>query len=134
MTPTVFVAQSPDDVYIKIQLQEGMDRPLCPTSYDELVEVTHKYVSIRAVCFTDEVVIYKALLKLSLPVVESLSVVQWQSEAVVVLTLRKQDAPSFWGEIITESIDGELKLGVYTQVWKQFKDQMADYRQSQDEL
>ena len=25
VTPTVFVAQSPDDVYIKIQLQEGMD-------------------------------------------------------------------------------------------------------------
>lgn len=59
---------------------------------------------------------------------------EWQNESTVVLTLKKQDGPSFWGEIITESLEGELKLGLYTQVWKQFKDYMSDYRQSQDEL
>lgn len=48
-----------------------MDSLLCPVSYDELVEVTYRYISVRAVCFSDPVVIYKAKLKLSAPVVEA---------------------------------------------------------------
>ena len=57
MAPIVFEAQSPTDVYLKVLLQNSTSDVTCGASYDELVELSHRFASLQATCFENETAI-----------------------------------------------------------------------------
>ena len=60
MAPIVFEAQSPTDIYLRVVFKNSTSDVACSASYDELVELSHKFVSLQATCFEhEEAVKYK---------------------------------------------------------------------------
>lgn len=87
--------------------------------------MSHRYVSVQAVCFeltaksdtdsgdsNESVLTYKTMFKLARGVNEPESIVKWEDEGTLTLQLRKEDAPSYWPVLIETAMgDNELKVG-----------------------
>ena len=95
-----------------------MDGAPCKRSFDEFVEISNEYVSAQAVCFEgeDQIQGFKSMFSLAASVVESQSLVKWEDEGTLILTLRKADAPIYWDEIIKEPKN--MQVGLWNHMHK----------------
>ena len=131
--PLIYQAQSLNDIFIMFKLQaEPLDTG-CPASFDEILEVSHQFVSLAATCYDfeastqmeDAVIMYKSVFKLDRGVVESQSTGQWIDESTFELRLRKEDAPSYWPSIILHAVDeSDLRVGIWNSQQRKFNEQL----------
>ena len=63
---------------------------------------------------------FKSMFSLAGSVDESKSLVKWEDEGTLILTLRKAEAPIYWDTIIKEPT--RMKVGLWNHMHKQWKD------------
>ena len=89
-----------------IKLHEEMDTPECKLSFDREVVIEEDRVRVQAYCFegenkirifdTDEIHLKKKI-------VPEKSSYEWRGDGKIILTLRKENAPSFWKYLLSDA-------------------------------
>lgn len=101
-TPMVYQAQSPDDIHLRVKLQENSDDFECGAArtFDKKIEMSEdgKKVFVSAICFENEKDIkhYQREIELAGEFIPRESSIEQESEASFHFTLKKKDGPSYW--------------------------------------
>ncbi|TNV84627.1 hypothetical protein FGO68_gene12041 [Halteria grandinella] len=128
--PVVYWAQSTEDLLIMIRLHELLDTPDCRESFERETVIEDDRIRVQAYCYTseDDIKLFDTEeLELKRPIDAGRSTFEWRGDGRVVITLKKQDGPSFWKYMLKDSVREAKELQTWWEQRDKHIEQLEDY-------
>lgn len=107
-----------------------MDTPECRESFEREIVIEDDLVRVQAYCYTseDDIKMFDTEdLELKRPIDSSKSTFEWRGDGKVILTLKKQDGPSFWKYLLKDSVREVKELQTWWEQRDKHIEQLEDY-------
>ena len=113
-----------------IKLHQGMEDPECKQSFERDVKIQDDKFRVQAYCMEGEnnIQIYDTEeVDLKKTIVSTNSNYEWRGDGKVVLTMRKENAHSFWKYLLRDTIKEAKELQIWWEMRDRYIEQLEEY-------